>query len=487
MSYSFILLGLVFLIALILFAGMYSVVDDMQERISQYVKINQLSSDLSKAKVQFTDYFDALQGGDSEEALLRYADLRATQYKSLLGAKNLKVPYEVNKDKYFLSNSIANGLEHIMGLIDDISENGSIPIQPEVFSKYYWGLKVYDYLLDFTYNQYLSAAVDSDVVASVANMTRIAMNKGISVMMMIIMLIICFTITYYITSRLTKPISSMVTTAKDITQGNLSTPDLDIPGPEELYFLETSMNQMKASLQERMRLENRLHRHELEQVRMTRELERARYLSLQAQINPHFLFNTLNTIQRTAMFENAQSTMQLINSLASIFRYSLEFEDDVEVGRELAFIKQYLSIQQARFGERIAYEITCDDSLESVHIPPLVIQPFVENAIIHGLEPLEEGGEVRIDVAPLAEGKMCITISNNGVGFVAPSVENIPEHKNRRSHIGISNVRDRLRAVYQDGASLTVGRGDGDIGTKVVIILPTVMNDMGIDAIRRSN
>ena len=137
-------------------------------------------------------------------------------------------------------------------------------------------------------------------------------------------------------------------------------------------------------------------------MRTKRELEKARYNALQSQINPHFLFNTLNTISRTALFENAPSTVDLIDNLAAVFRYTLKHNEDVTLAEEIQFIREYLTIQQYRFKERLSFSILLGEELKEMRIPPLILQPLVENAMIHGLEPKVEGGSIAIEATKKA-------------------------------------------------------------------------------------
>ena len=127
--------------------------------------------------------------------------------------------------------------------------------------------------------------------------------------------------------------------------------------PIGLVGRKQCMNTMKQSLKERIELEQKLYRHTLDQEKMNRELERAHFLSLQSQINPHFLFNTLNTISHTALFEKADNTVSLINTLAGFLRYTLEFKDSVKLSTEFEFVHQYLDLQQARFKDRLGFSM----------------------------------------------------------------------------------------------------------------------------------
>jgi len=216
-------------------------------------------------------------------------------------------------------------------------------------------------------------------------------------------------------------------------------------------------------------LEKTVHRQELERIKTTRELEKARYQTLQSQINPHFLFNTLNVISRTALFEGAHTTVDLLDSLASIFRYSLQLHDDVTLQEELQFVRRYLTIQQHRFKERLRFSVESPADLDELRIPPLIIQPFVENAMIHGLEPKVEGGEVAIAVIEEA-GQVLITVTDTGVGIDPARIDAVTAKDSRR--IGIRNITDRLELYYKGRASVAIAPANGGEGTRVSIRLP---------------
>lgn len=120
---------------------------------------------------------------------------------------------------------------------------------------------------------------------------------------------------------------------------------------------------------------------------------------LKNQINPHFLFNTLNIIAGMANLEGAQTTEEMIRALGSLFRYNLKTpEEKVYLEQELKVISDYMFLQKMRFGDRITYQIDCQTDAEAVMIPTFTFQPLVENAIIHGLVSKEEGGRILIRI-----------------------------------------------------------------------------------------
>jgi len=303
------------------------------------------------------------------------------------------------------------------------------------------------------------------------------MNYRTFAILLFIIIAFSYTIVVYkMTMRLVRPVNNMVETAEQISCGDFEGDPIPLEGPEELIYLEKNLNQMKQSLRERLemisentKLEKMVHSQEMEQMRTTRELEKARYMALQSQINPHFLFNTLNIISRTALFEEANNTVDLIDNLASIFRYTLEYHDDVTIEEELRFVREYLTIQQFRFADRLNFTIQCPQEFNEVRIPPLIIQPFVENAMIHGLEPKVEGGSVEILLSK--EGRrLIIQITDSGVGIDASKLNQI--QFDGKQHIGVKNISDRLKHYYKGKANLALSRVSEEGGTKVTISIP---------------
>jgi sensor histidine kinase YesM len=465
------LLMVLFIMAagLLLFSAMFAMFERVQEQTNVYIVINELTAGLTDSRAAFAAFVARQSDYALQQAVEEHA---AIERRLFTGLQQLAVPYsEAAQERYFLYRGIANGLEYISRIRDSLALKGSYT--PDEYAAYYSAVNVYNYLFDYVCNRYLSATIASnaEILAQIQRQARQLRLWGLGVIA-VAALAAVFAIRR-ITTVLFRPVSEMVRTAGEITRGNLDIQDIALCGPEELVFLERSMNQMKTSLREWIQtvsrnaeLEKELHQRELEKTRAKRELERARFRLLQAQINPHFLFNTLNTISRTALFERADTTVDLIEKLSQIFRYSLEYRGDVRLGEELEFTGRYLAIQKARFGERVRSSVYCPEELLDLRIPPLIIQPFVENAIIHGLEPLEEGGEVAVRVF-LEDARIVIAVSDTGVGM-----EGRAAASGDSGHIGMRNVRERIRLYYRGLARVSVGPGPSGKGTSVRISLP---------------
>jgi LytS/YehU family sensor histidine kinase len=198
--------------------------------------------------------------------------------------------------------------------------------------------------------------------------------------------------------------------------------------------------------------------------------------SLQSQINPHFLFNTLNTIARMALIENASNTENLIYALSDILRYSLKNSDNmVELSTELYNIEKYLFIQTTRYSDRINFKIDVSPDIRDCKIPVMTLQPIVENAIIHGLEPKKDPGIVIIKASTF-NSNVTIEISDNGVG-IPPEKLNFIMKKTTNSAsntgLGIQNVNGRIEYYFGPEFGVKI-ESTPNVGTTVSIIIPAI-------------
>lgn len=202
-----------------------------------------------------------------------------------------------------------------------------------------------------------------------------------------------------------------------------------------------------------------------ERARAQGQLAEARLHSLQLQLQPHFLFNTLNAITALVHTE-PRGAERMIAGLSELLRASLRSvqEQEVPLARELEHLRLYLDIQQTRFGDRLQVEMDIDPAAKSALVPSLVLQPLVENAIRHGLAPRASGGHIRV-AAACEEEQLVLEVSDDGVGAEAPA------GILTREGVGISNTRERLRQLHGDRQRFAYETGSGR-GFAVRIALP---------------
>jgi len=188
-------------------------------------------------------------------------------------------------------------------------------------------------------------------------------------------------------------------------------------------------------------------------------------------INPHFLFNTLNCIARIAYFEHSHTTEELIYCLSDLLRYNLKQDSQLHtIEAEIDNIEKYLYIQKARFKNRLEYTIDIPERIKSYRIPNMVIQPIVENALIHGITPKRDGGKINI-FAEEKDKEIIISIADNGNGFPKPVLDKIYQHENK-SGLGFRSTNERIKQYYGECYGLEIVKSDYS-GSTVTIKIPT--------------
>ncbi len=196
---------------------------------------------------------------------------------------------------------------------------------------------------------------------------------------------------------------------------------------------------------------------------------------LQSQINPHFLYNTLESISMMATINDDDITADMAASLGAILRYSIsDLNLPVSLGDEVNHVKQYFSLQEYRFRNQYSLETDIDPSLLSLQTPKLILQPVVENAIYHGMSTVRSGGLIRITGQRKGRGTYEIQVSDNGAGIPADKLESLNDYINEKNDkfnsIGLRNVNRRIKLFCGENAGVTVNRvSDG--GTVVTILL----------------
>ncbi|MDM5313907.1 cache domain-containing sensor histidine kinase [Peribacillus frigoritolerans] len=270
-----------------------------------------------------------------------------------------------------------------------------------------------------------------------------------------------------ISNRITRPITRLSSKVRSIEGGNMNVP-FDDTKSDEIGHLESHMKDMM----------NRINSHIDREYKLEIENRKNQFRALKSQVNPHFLFNALQSIGAVALRSNAPKVYQLLTSLSKMMRYSIQADQWVRVRDEAEYTKAYLSLQTERFGENISYSVNIDESILDMTIPSMILQPLAENFFKHTYE--EGYSNAHLSINGEKQGNdLCFTVENDGPGLTEEELQTLREHiysppyegNYSHEHIGLKNIRDRLLLGYGPSAEMKVDSNDG-LGFSVSMRIP---------------
>lgn len=256
-------------------------------------------------------------------------------------------------------------------------------------------------------------------------------------------------------NNITQRTRHIVDRSVQIAGGNFGAPGVVDSGADEIAKIEQSMNDMSLQLQEYI---DREFKEKLVRTRLERETTQAKLLALQSQVNPHFLFNALETIRLNSLDHPPAETSRMIRNMSKMFRHLVDWNEDIIcLGDDLKFLNEFLSIQKYRFGEEFQYTIDIESGAEECRLPKLILQPLVENACVHGVEAISNEKKMNIIVSleEVQEKKwLVLTVRDNGGGVKPHRLEQLQQmlsggEKVEKS-VGLYNVYQRLLLNYGD-------------------------------------
>lgn len=277
-------------------------------------------------------------------------------------------------------------------------------------------------------------------------------------------IVVLIYINSYISSKVSRPIRSLEKAVREVALGKLDT-DIEIEGFYEVRHLGESVQNMSHQIKRLM--EDIVSEHE---SKRKSELD-----TLQSQINPHFLYNTLDIIVWMIENERQQDAARAVTALARFFRISLsKGKNIISVEHEAEHVRNYLTIQKMRYKNKFEYFIRVDDDVKQCATIKLILQPLVENAIYHGMEFMDGEGEIYID-AYKKDGILYLIVRDNGLGMTEEKVKSLLNGEvspsSRGSGIGVANVNERIRLYFGPQYGLNI-QSEPDEGTAMIIQLP---------------
>ena len=314
-------------------------------------------------------------------------------------------------------------------------------------------------------NVYMSELGDTGLVSIYVTpqpLEQTAINAGYHIILFLalVSVVVCFMVATGLSEYFSRPILTLTAAMKRFRKGDFDT-KIELNRMDEFEQLANGFNKMTTQLKDTME----------EQVAAERKINETRIAMMQAQLNPHFLYNTLDTIKWVAKANQVPEVATLSASLAGILRTSISENQFCTLERELKLVENYCDIQKIRFDDRFELQINVPENLLKAVVPKLILQPLVENAIIHGMEEMDDG-KLTVE-AYLLEDDLTITITDNGKGISDELIQVLESDDldSLEGHLGLNNVNTIIKLYYGKDYGISAKRLE-EGGTKVMVVLP---------------
>ncbi|MDA3847519.1 MAG: sensor histidine kinase [Vallitaleaceae bacterium] len=450
----------------------YATTDQFNSTMMNYYTINNLQQLVKENRRALDNYLSTLDTNEKDDY--------ETTKNAIVGMLEPMYNSYSTMEIYFSIKAIINSTDNYFENFDEAI------IQKEIGNKkyyevYYAGIDIQQYT-----NNYIQKLLDQSVSEGAKRYNQLVekadIMRHISVIVIVGGFALAIIIGLLLSNYLVKPIKRLAEISMHMARGDLEVDSMPITSKDELGVLAESFNIMSENiniyvkgLEEKVEIKKKLYEEELKTVYMERLVKDAKYEVLQSQINPHFLFNTLNSISRMAMFEKARDTRRITEALSNLFRYRLtQNKTMVTLAEELHIVGEYIYLQQVRFGERLQYTQVVDEACMDTVIPVFLLQPIVENAIIHGIEPKVDGGTVSINVSmeKKEDGipRVAIRVIDTGIGMTQDQLQKVKMYSTeQRDSIGVGNVYQRFMAASNQTGEFSID-SDKDVGITVTFI-----------------
>ncbi|MBE3592011.1 MAG: sensor histidine kinase [Thermoanaerobacter sp.] len=459
------------------------VINRLKSIFVDYIYLNNLNADVNMLETEVEKYLST----KSSDALLNYYTLYnklQEQASAILNKKNY------DQDGLMLKD-IGNMIESLLNETDAAINAKRGRISSEYIAHFTRSNKISEYIKLYI-NNLLNSKLQEGSLKYASITKNMEFISYLNVFLIIGSILFNIFLAIFFTYRITKPLIDLSHLAVRVSKGDFDVRPLSIKTNDEINILAEAFNKMVVSIKNyigeiknQAEVEKKLKEQEMQNLKMRNILKEAELKALQSQINPHFLFNTLNAAAQLAMMEGADKSSEFIENVANLFRYNLKkLGTTVTLQDEINNVKTYMYILKTRFGDRVDFKVDVDEGVLDVEMPCTIIQPVVENAFIHGLEDTEKGGFIKLTVKK-DNDKVLIEVIDNGIGMSEEKVrailsaDNEDLSKRHVTGIGMHNIINRLRLFYNTSAIEDVIEIDSKIGegTKVTLKIPLMKGD----------
>jgi sensor histidine kinase YesM len=452
--------------------------------IDEVYKSNVGLNELLDSLTDVQDYVNEYLNTKSSDSLENY--YRSEQnYRNLFGDLNGEI---IDNDMILMQKNIKNMSETYLTIIDDTVDAKRGQNIKKYRVNYEEATVMYDYI-----STYINSLNNEQFKFNSDKYELLQRSlRALEIVSTVVLLVITsfnVVLIIIVTRSITGPLMRLTQAAYEVAGGNFEVDLVHVDSSDEVEIVTKAFNTMIVSIhqyivktKESMELENKMIEKDL---MMTNHLKDAQLKYLQAQINPHFLFNTLNAGAQLAMMEGADKTCMFIENMADFFRFNMKsLAQDSTLRDEIKLVDSYIYILNVRFSGGIHFYKDIDESLVDVRVPSMILQPVVENSVNYGIRNIDYDGEIRMTV--FLEGEnINITIVDNGSGMEQSTIERIMTSKleDRASlkertvtkdsnGIGLGNVINRLRLYYDKEEVFKIESKGRNQGTKVTIHIP---------------
>lgn len=457
---------------------MYVHINDMISQIDAVYQSNISLNELDQALIKVQSSMTAYLNTKTSDALEEY--FRSEQnYSKLVEKLNEKTQ---NNQLKLMEKNIKNMSENYLLTTNQTVEAKRGRNVEKYKLRYEKASKQYGYI-----STYIYSLNNEQFRKNASNYEMLSMTlhyfEATSTIILIVVALCNIILVIIVTRSITNPLRELSIVANQVAKGDLTVQLSGNYSKDEIGVLNKAFDTMLTNI--RVYISKIRHNLEVEREMKEKELLMETHLKdaqlkyLQAQINPHFLFNTLNAGAQLAMLEDAERTYEYIQNVALFFRYNIKKNNDiVTIREEIELVDNYIYILNVRFSGEIAFEKRIDETVLHYKIPSMILQPIVENCINYGIRDIDWQGKIILEVYQDFE-HICISISDNGIGMEQDVIDKIFTKKLQEADlsadsngIGLDNVIGRLRLFYASSDVFEIVSEGHNKGTKVIIYIP---------------
>ena len=462
---------LVFLINIVLLLAMNNMSDKIDTVYTANLQLNEISSALNDVQDSMTEYLDTKTSDSLENYYLSsqtFTELIENLEENITESRQGRMERSIK--------SMAEKYLDEVGQTIDAKRGRNVE---KYRTRYEEATRLYGYINTYIYSlnneQFKENTENYREMLSAFGRFEVAGN--------VIMIVVIFTTTLLIlrlTTSVIRPLRALTVSANSVAKGDFGISTLPVNSTDEIGIVTKAYNKMIVSIQdyiEKIRQSAETERELKEkELMMETHLKDAQLKYLQAQINPHFLFNTLNAGAQLAMMEGADRTYEYVQVMSEFFRYNVKNASrTVTIGEELELVDNYIYILNVRFSGEIHYEKKIDQSLNDVEMPSMILQPIVENCVKHGIREMMGEGKIKMSVYAL-DDTACIRIEDNGAGMDEETIESLKNGnpapgKKDSNGIGMDNVYARLKLFCGSDDCFSIESEGAGKGSRFTIYL----------------